>query len=209
MSPLRIALAIAAVMAAAAAPAAQSPDNAALVARARAIHDRVITLDTHVDINPRDFTADRNYTQRLETQVNLPKMEEGGLDAAFFIVYVGQGALTPGRLRPRLPAGGREVRRDPPSGRGDRAETDRTGPDRRRRAAGWPRRAGRSRRSASRTPIRSAPTSPGQGVPRPRRPLHVAGPQRPQPVRRLQHRRAHRHVLHRDSARSAARPSRR
>ena len=81
-------------MAAAAAPAAQSPDNAALVARARAIHDRVITLDTHVDINPRDFTAERNYTQRLETKVNLPKMEEGGLDAAFFIVYVGQGALT-------------------------------------------------------------------------------------------------------------------
>ena len=81
-------------MAAAAAPAAQSPDNAALVARARAIHDRVITLDTHVDINPRDFTAERNYTQRLDTQVNLPKMDEGGLDAAFFIVYVGQGALT-------------------------------------------------------------------------------------------------------------------
>jgi membrane dipeptidase len=26
--------------------------------------------------------------------VNLPKMEAGGLDAAFFIVYVGQGPLT-------------------------------------------------------------------------------------------------------------------
>jgi membrane dipeptidase len=73
--------------------AAQSPD-AALVARARAIHDRVIALDTHDDINPRDFTQDRNYTQRLENQVNLPKMKEGGLDASFFIVYVGQGPLT-------------------------------------------------------------------------------------------------------------------
>lgn len=58
---------------------AQSADPA-LVARARAIHDRVITLDTHDDINPRDFTKARNYTQRLDTQVNLPKMEEGGLD---------------------------------------------------------------------------------------------------------------------------------
>ena len=36
-----------------------------------------------------------NYTQRLETQVNLPKMVEGGLDVSFFIVYVGQGPLTP------------------------------------------------------------------------------------------------------------------
>jgi membrane dipeptidase len=77
----------------AAAPSAQEPD-AALVATARAIHERVIALDTHNDINPRDFTRERNYTQRLETQVNLPKMKEGGLDASFFIVYVGQGPLT-------------------------------------------------------------------------------------------------------------------
>jgi membrane dipeptidase len=72
---------------------AQAPDPA-LVARARAIHDRVITLDTHDDIDPRNFTKQRNYTQRLDNQVNLPKMEEGGLDVAFFIVYVGQGPLT-------------------------------------------------------------------------------------------------------------------
>ncbi len=75
--------------------AGQAPD-AALVAKAKAIHERVITLDTHVDIDPRNFTSDpRNYTQALDTQVNLPKMEKGGLDAAFFIVYVGQGPLTP------------------------------------------------------------------------------------------------------------------
>src|SRR5262245_7355525 len=48
---------------------AQAPDQA-LVARARAIHDRVITLDTHDDIDPRDFTKARNYTQRLDNQVN-------------------------------------------------------------------------------------------------------------------------------------------
>ena len=65
-----------------------------LVTRAKAIHERVITLDTHDDINPANFTPECNYTQRLTTQVNLPKMNEGGLDVAFFIVYVGQGPLT-------------------------------------------------------------------------------------------------------------------
>ena len=64
--------------------------EAELVRRARAIHERVITLDTHNDIEPENFTGAKNYTQRLDTQVNLPKMIEGGLDASFFIVYVGQ-----------------------------------------------------------------------------------------------------------------------
>ena len=66
------------------------PADAALVAKARAIHDKVIALDTHVDIGVANFTATQNYTQDLQTQVNLPKMISGGLDAAFLIVYVGQ-----------------------------------------------------------------------------------------------------------------------
>ena len=73
----------------------QGAADAELVKRARAIHERVITLDTHADISPANFTRERNYTQDLPTQVNLPKMIAGGLDAAFFIVYVGQGDLTP------------------------------------------------------------------------------------------------------------------
>ena len=76
-------------------PSEVQQDDPALVARARAIHDRVITLDTHDDISPANFTADCNYTMRLTTQVNLPKMKEGGLDVSFMIVYVGQGPLTP------------------------------------------------------------------------------------------------------------------
>ena len=60
---------------------------------AQGIHDRVITLDTHCDIRTSNFTEQRNYTQRLTTQVNLPKMEEGGLDVAWFIVYTGQSGL--------------------------------------------------------------------------------------------------------------------
>jgi len=74
---------------------AQATADAALIQKARAIHDRVIALDTHNDIEPANFTRQKNYTQRLDTQVNIPKMKEGGLDASFFIVYVGQGPLTP------------------------------------------------------------------------------------------------------------------
>ena len=73
---------------------AQSND-AALVARAKGIHERVLKLDTHNDIDPANFTADCNYTMRLTTQVNIPKMVEGGMDVSFMIVYVGQGPLTP------------------------------------------------------------------------------------------------------------------
>jgi membrane dipeptidase len=66
--------------------------DAALLASAKAIHARVLSIDTHVDISPANFTAGApNYTQRLpRTQVDLVKMEEGGLGAAFLIVYVGQ-----------------------------------------------------------------------------------------------------------------------
>ncbi len=62
--------------------------------KAMDIHERVITLDTHVDINVNNFTEETNYTQRLDTQVDLVKMEEGGLDVAWLIVYTGQDELT-------------------------------------------------------------------------------------------------------------------
>ena len=62
----------------------------AIMQKARDIHERVITLDTHVDFSPANFTDERNYTQRLDTQLNLPKMLEGGLDAVFFSIFVSQ-----------------------------------------------------------------------------------------------------------------------
>ena len=85
----------------------QDPDEAELVARARAIHDSVITLDTHKDISsdlasediPDDpdekqrFIERNDPTVRGPNQVDFPKMREGGLDTAFYIVYVGQGSL--------------------------------------------------------------------------------------------------------------------
>jgi membrane dipeptidase len=95
---IRRRLALAALLALAACGTTESdaPESEeALVARARAVHERVITLDTHNDINPANFTADKNYTMDLPTQVNLPKMEAGGTDVSWMIVYVGQGELTP------------------------------------------------------------------------------------------------------------------
>jgi len=69
-------------------------EDAAMEAKARAIHDRVIALDTHVDI-PLDFaTAAVDPGGFTKAQVDLPKMRAGGLDAAFFIVYTPQGKLT-------------------------------------------------------------------------------------------------------------------
>lgn len=66
-----------------------------MIQKAKDIHERVITLDTHADINTDNFTLERNYTQDIPTQVTLPKMVEGGLDVAWFIVYTGQDTLSP------------------------------------------------------------------------------------------------------------------
>jgi len=65
-----------------------------LITKAKAIHERVITLDTHCDIDINNFTDSINYTQDLKSQVTLPKMNKGGLDVAWFIVYTGQDSLT-------------------------------------------------------------------------------------------------------------------
>ena len=65
-----------------------------LFQKAQLIHLKTTTLDTHDDINVKNFTDTLNYTMDTDTQVNLPKMESGALDVAWFIVYTGQGELT-------------------------------------------------------------------------------------------------------------------
>ena len=72
---------------------AQQSEENDLIQKAREIHKRVITIDTHCDINVANFTPQTNYTQDLPNQVTLPKMERGGLDVAWFIVYTGQDEL--------------------------------------------------------------------------------------------------------------------
>lgn len=70
--------------------------NAELIERAKGIHERVITIDTHVDIPPNFATSayDPMKPGPRGQQVHIPTMIEGGLDATFIIVFVGQGPRT-------------------------------------------------------------------------------------------------------------------
>ena len=54
-----------------------------------------LTIDTHVDI-PDDYMRDARFDVGGDTElrVDLGKMERGGLDAAFFVIYTEQGPLT-------------------------------------------------------------------------------------------------------------------
>jgi len=80
-----------------------APDKAeeALKAEARGIHDRVLTVDTHSDTpslmlrSEWDIGERHEPGQRRSGKIDLPRMAEGGLDAEFFAVYVGQGERTP------------------------------------------------------------------------------------------------------------------
>ena len=64
-----------------------------LVQKAQWIHLKATPLDTHDDIDVSNFTDTLNYSSDTNTQVNLPKMEAGGLDVAWFVVYTQQGPL--------------------------------------------------------------------------------------------------------------------
>jgi membrane dipeptidase len=69
-------------------PTASGDDG--LMDRARYLHEQTLTIDTHDDI-PFNFASDEvNPCVRGDRQVDVVKMREGGLDVAFFIVYVGQ-----------------------------------------------------------------------------------------------------------------------
>jgi membrane dipeptidase len=62
---------------------------------ARRIHDNVLVLDSHVDI-PVDYGTGRNDPGiDGATQVDLPKLNRGGVDAAVFAVFAKQGKRTP------------------------------------------------------------------------------------------------------------------
>ena len=69
--------------------------EAALVARALEIHDRVLTVDTHADtplrmIEPGFDMGVRHDPNETGSKVDYPRMQEGGLDAIFFAAFVAQ-----------------------------------------------------------------------------------------------------------------------
>lgn len=70
-----------------------------LPAKALAIHHRLFTLDTHCDTPMRmsdrwDVGVRHEPGKRASGAQDLVRMKEGGLDASFFAVFVGQGPRT-------------------------------------------------------------------------------------------------------------------
>ena len=69
--------------------------------KARELHARILTVDTHCDTAMRLAAPDwkigdrHDPSLRASGKIDLPRMKEGGLDAEFFAAFVGQGPLTP------------------------------------------------------------------------------------------------------------------
>jgi membrane dipeptidase len=67
--------------------------------KAHKIHERILTLDTHADA-PINMVKDgfdigmRHDRVRDKSQIDFPRMKEGGMDAMFFAVYMAQGPRT-------------------------------------------------------------------------------------------------------------------
>ncbi len=65
--------------------------EAATFRKAKELHSKILSVDTHCD-TPLEFKkAGFDIGKREINQVNIPKMEEGMLDAIFFAAYTGQG----------------------------------------------------------------------------------------------------------------------
>jgi len=91
-SPFLAALALAAPASAQTAPDVTPED--------RLVHEQMLVLDTHLDVPLRFFRhgwdlGDLHFFAEDNSQVDLPRMEQGGLDGGFFVVYTPQGELTP------------------------------------------------------------------------------------------------------------------
>ncbi len=69
--------------------------------RARELHKKILTVDTHCDtafsLLRTDWKIGDRHDPALRSsgKIDLPRMKEGGLDAEFFAAFVGQGPLTP------------------------------------------------------------------------------------------------------------------
>ncbi|HZF96063.1 MAG TPA: dipeptidase [Allosphingosinicella sp.] len=93
---MRRLLLLAAPLLAAPLAAAQPPVDPA----ARLSHDEMLVIDTHLDIAARFDSGDWDFAERHRfewdnSQVDLPRMIEGGLDGGFFVIYTAQGDLNP------------------------------------------------------------------------------------------------------------------
>ena len=78
-------------------------ENARPFAKAKAIHQRIVTIDSHTD-TPMIFPGEFNIGEKEGGKVNLPFMEEGRIDATFMVAYIPQGKRDehPYRQRQRM-----------------------------------------------------------------------------------------------------------
>jgi len=88
-----------ALLAAATVGCGRAHDQAHATARARRIHERLLTLDTHLD-TPVHFGPGWDIMSRHDiasdpSQVDYPRMLSGGLDGGFWAIYTPQGPRTP------------------------------------------------------------------------------------------------------------------
>lgn len=63
------------------------------------LHERLITLDSHLDtpasLDQPGWSIDQEHDVHSDfTQVDLPRMKKGGLDGGFWAIYTSQGPLT-------------------------------------------------------------------------------------------------------------------
>ncbi len=75
-------------------------DESAAPAAEPSVHERLLVLDTHLDTPWRIEYPDFDVRERHDpvsdySQVDLPRMVEGGLDGGFWVIYTEQGELTP------------------------------------------------------------------------------------------------------------------
>lgn len=59
----------------------------------RPLHERILTLDTHIDI-PLNYMTEIDPQFTTDLQVDLPKLDAGHLDSGFWIIYTPQGEMT-------------------------------------------------------------------------------------------------------------------
>jgi len=80
--------------------AAPATAQQAVSAPDRLLHERILTLDTHLDTPTFFERPGWNFDEWHDvdwdtSQVDIPRMEIGGLDGGFFVIYTPHGELTP------------------------------------------------------------------------------------------------------------------
>ncbi|WP_111631060.1 dipeptidase [Larkinella arboricola] len=75
-------------------------DDKELLKKAKKIHEKAFTVDTHADtpmlLSRGGFDVTKeNDPRTTNSKVDYPRMRKGGLDAIFWAVYLGQGPRTP------------------------------------------------------------------------------------------------------------------